>query len=762
MAFRLVYTGQQNQGQNFVPTNWVIDHFNKDAVQRYADHLGGALYRAFGDEFGKTMDSLFLDSFEVLPLPQTLAWSNDTLVNFQSYKGYDLAKYLPAIWWDVGEMTPRLRYDINEYLHYVGLDVYFETVINWCAQHNVQARIQPHYRCTEELIQGAGTTPRPETEVCTARFEVVTDPRKATAAGAHFYGREIVSAEAYTFLHDERYRSTLEELKIATDAYLRDGATQLYNHGYFYSPEMHVSPARDVPWANRISHVNTWWRYYRHLAGYVSRCCFMCRRGRFVGDALVYSPQATVWSRKVLFGTDRRVMPYGNLGKTLVANGYDFDPVNDDILEHYARIEKGEIRVREMSYRFLILPRIDALPAKTVEFVRTFAMQGGVVIALDQLPSTAVGMSEWGAGDEKVTSIVTELFGPDKKGRQLPGGGRTYFFPEYKIEDFVFSPFAKPYQPTPPLSAGQIQILETMRSHLSPDFELQGNIQSDGLTFLHRRDGDVDIYFVTNLQPKASRLPVTFRVQGKYPEIWDPMTGNVRLCKDYRTVEHGVQIPIDLGPWQSTIYVFLPGAKKPRPAKVRTNAASMPAELVVSGPWKLVLEGYGFPRFEETLTKLASWTSEERTRYFSGTGVYEASINLPAEFEREDVGLIFDLGKVGDVAEVEWNGRTVGVAWMQPHRLDVSRFARSGRNTVRVLVTNTPQNYVSGLQELPDVPKDLEPHYGPTEKLVGSGPESPYAGGLRTWEKVDKVFAPLPPSGLMGPVRLVPVPVSTA
>ena len=136
---------------------------------------------------------------------------------------------------------------MNEYLHQVGLDATFRTFVDWCARHKTQARIQPHYRFTEKLIEGAGTATRPETEVTTARFEVVTDSRKATASGAHLYGREIVSAEAYTFIHREHYMTTLEEMKIAADAFLRDGVTQFYDVGYLYSPEMEVAPSRDLP-----------------------------------------------------------------------------------------------------------------------------------------------------------------------------------------------------------------------------------------------------------------------------------------------------------------------------------------------------------------------------------------------------------------------------------------------------------------------------------------------------------------------------------
>ena len=238
MTFQLVYTGQECQGQNFPPKNWVIDHLNRGAVERYVQHLGGAFYGGFGDEFGKTVDSFFFDSFEIHPLPNSLLWSNETLTSFEASKGYDFTKYLPSIWWDVGELTPSLRYDINVHLHDVGLKALYEPVTEWLSKHNVQARIQPHYRFLVELIQAAGTAHDPETEDCTARFEVVADPRKSTVAGARFYGREIVSAEAYTFLHDQRYRSTLEEMKRASDAYLRDGVTQFYNHGYLYTPEM--------------------------------------------------------------------------------------------------------------------------------------------------------------------------------------------------------------------------------------------------------------------------------------------------------------------------------------------------------------------------------------------------------------------------------------------------------------------------------------------------------------------------------------------
>jgi alpha-L-rhamnosidase len=789
MAFRLKYTGEQNATtEGFPRRQWVVDHFSKEAVRNYCEYLGGTFYQAFGEQFGKTLDTFFCDSFEIMVLPETIHWSNAALEQFKAYKGYDLARYLPAVWWDIGELTPKIRYDVNDFLGWLGLDATFMSFIDWCGNHNVEARIQPYFRFTNEVIQGAGMTPRPEMEVTTDRFAVVLNPRKSVAAGGHLYGRGIISAESYTFLHMERYRTTLEQLKGATDAFLRDGVTQFYNHGYIYSPEMQAAPSRDMPWANRISHWNIWWKHYHHLADYVSRCCFLLRQGEFAGDVLIYSPQSMVWTEKVLFGNGRRILPYGNLGKTLVADGYDFDPVNDDVLQNRAKVEKGRVKVRDLTYRFLILPRTTAVPVATLEFIRQFVLGGGVIVALDELPSASVGLKDYVRNDTRVKEIVAELFGPDGKGKAHPGGGRTYFLADYKIPSYEttrrnYSPGPHPYEPTPALTAPQRSLLAALREHLEPDFVLAGNKQSNGLTFLHRRLGSDDIYFVTNLQPEASDTTVTFRVSGKVPERWDPMTGKRGPVDVYRAHAKGVEIPIHLDPYGSTLFIFRSGdapahlsetnldevrelnesdvkgvagqngemrvslVKNGQKKTAKITVSDLPKPLEVTGTWQMVLEGHGFERLEKQVSQLQSWTEDSRTEHFSGTGRYALDFHVPTGYVSEELETVLDLGAVGNVAEVSLNGRPVGVAWMRPYRLEVTEALKSGSNHLEVLVTNTLINYVSGMKELQGVPEELVPHYGPTVNI--------YHEGTAEWEHREKGFHPLPPSGLIGPVRII-------
>jgi hypothetical protein len=546
VAFRLRYTGQMNSAQDSEPRSWVVDHLSAGAMRRYLAPVAQFFRKEFGPWLGGVIDSVFADSFEAVPLRDTILWSNSTLEEFRRRKGYSLARFLPALWWDIGERTSQIRYDVNEFLHQIALDFCFRPFLEVCSSLGLQGRMQPHYRFNEEIIQGAGMAHIPETEVTTARFETVADPRKATVAGARFYGRPLVSAEAYTFIHPQRYRTTPEELKIATDAFLRDGVTRFYNHGFIYTEEPSVVPLRDMPWASRISPWSPWWPYYKHLAAYVARASAMLRHGSFVGDVLLYSPQAQVWRTKAVFNVEQRVMKYGDVPKTLLANGYDYDPVNDDVLVRLARVRNGRIEIGDQSYRVLILPAIEWAPPATVKALRRLIAQGADVIALDRTPA------------------------PDL-GRLL----------DYGFTPNNFSPQEQPYTRTPPLRAGQRRLLDYLRSRLEPDFRLPGDAQSDGPTFHHRRyPGGLDVYFVANLMPEPFRGEITFRVRDCAPELWNALDGSRALPASWSSKDGGTGVELDLPAWHSVFVVFLPGWKVPPVQK----AAARIDEHVVDWP----------------------------------------------------------------------------------------------------------------------------------------------------------------------------------
>jgi hypothetical protein len=772
MAFWLKYTGQ----------GYAVDHFNKAAMQRYCDFLGGTFREHFGEEFGKTVDSFFCDSFEVALIPDGIYWSSGLLEQFRQLKGYDLARYLPAIWWDVDDISPRIRYDVNEFLHHVGLDAFFTTFLDWCEANGVRGRIQP-YGFTTDILQGAGVTHVPEMEITAGEkdavpwFDTRIGPKKYVASGAHLYGRNVITVEAYTFIHWEPYRATLEELKIASDVFLRSGANKFYNHGYICSPERDIAPSRGFYAGTRISHVNVWWGYYRLLSDYIARCSYMLRQGSFTTDIAVYSPLANQWTLSVLNPRKwTRSFDWGSLGRLLIANGYDFDLINDDVLQHHSTIADGSIRVGDLEYRILILPNIKSLPSKSMIRIQEYVRQGGVAVALERVPEFSVGLKEYRQQDEKVRGIVNELFrtprGRDDTAPFDYGKGRTYCIRKVIDRSDVLDRRSSALDP----------FVNTLRHHVTPDFGIdfvrEDLRENEGLTFVHRKTPDRDIYFVTNIQDRRSDMPVMFRVTGKVPWEWNPYDGSVSRLYEYEEKGDVTVLPLRLAPYESIIIVFEVGRDElhvtrssfsrvirvedqmievladengfhtlvtiDRTGEHRRSVAvdDLPSPYVIGGEWRLTLEGKNFPRMETTLSRLTSWTDDPRTRHFSGTGRYEITFDLPSSYLKDDIQLELTVGDVGNIAEVELNGNRVGVCWVRGQSLDISDTVRTGQNDLVVRVTNTLINRVAGLEELSPVPADLQPRFGqdlydstsPAGRLIG--------------------FEPLPRSGLMGPVKI--------
>ncbi|TFG96931.1 MAG: hypothetical protein E4H13_11580, partial [Calditrichales bacterium] len=479
-----------------------VDHFSENAMRRYCDFFGGKLYAAFGDAFGKTVESMFIDSFELPNSASGIYWSDDLLEKFKRQMGYDLTSYLPAIWWTVDDISPKIRYDVNRFLHQTGIDVFFKTFLDWCQEHGVQGRIQP-YGFTTDNIQAAGVTHIPEMEITPGEkdqhpwYDTRIGPKKYVASGAHIYGRPVVSAEVYTFMHWERYRATLEELKIASDGYLRAGATRFYNHGYSFTPEKQIAPTRAIGFAANISHTNVWWPYYPLLASYVARSSFMLRQGDFIADVAIYSPLANQWTHNVLNARKwTREFDWGELGNLILSNGYDFDLVNDDALQNLARVDDGKLNVGAMTYRVLLLPNIEAVPLKTLQLIESYVKAGGQVIALDRLPATSTGFKDNAANDRAVREIISRMF--DGTGEKKYGLGKSFFIPGVIYRPIWWDQYASVFDP----------FLNTLRKVVDPDFAIdfarEGLRHNAGLSFMHRKAGERDIYFITNIQDRAS------------------------------------------------------------------------------------------------------------------------------------------------------------------------------------------------------------------------------------------------------------------
>jgi hypothetical protein len=155
------------------------------------------------------------------------------------------------------------------------------------------------------------------------------------------------------------------------------------------------------------------------------------------------------------------------------------------------------------------------------------------------------------------------------------------------------------------------------------------------------------------------------------------------------------------------------------------------------------------------MTKLHSWSDEERFRYYAGEVSYEKTFEVPADIVgKNSLALEFGEGSpealpdplpefnmraylespVRDAAEVYINGTRAGVVWHPPYEIDLTAWLKPGKNDLKIVVGNTAINALAG-QSLPDY-RLLNDRYG--ERFVPQGMDH---------------LQPLP-SGIVGELRL--------
>ena len=168
------------------------------------------------------------------------------------------------------------------------------------------------------------------------------------------------------------------------------------------------------------------------------------------------------------------------------------------------------------------------------------------------------------------------------------------------------------------------------------------------------------------------------------------------------------------------------------------------------------------------IPKLISWTESENpgVKYYAGTATYRTIIDLTPDQLAAGHSLILDLGRVEVIARVKLNGRDLGVLWKEPFAVDLTQAARMGHNELEIEVANLWVNRLIGdLREADDC--EWTTKTGTTEKGLGltkipdwvvNNTQRPslQRKAFVVWQWPHLGKKQLLPSGLLGPVRLIP------
>jgi hypothetical protein len=274
---------------------------------------------------------------------------------------------------------------------------------------------------------------------------------------------------------------------------------------------------------------------------------------------------------------------------------------------------------------------------------------------------------------------------------------------------------------------------------VGPDFIHEPPLDLD---YIHRQSGDIELYFIRNTSERFYSGECSFRVTGIYPELWDPSTGEQTGIEEFTDENGRIGFNLELEPYASVFVVFSHNKRSLTSKHISGDVTS----LLVEGSWRVTFpEGWGAPA-EAHFDRLISWTEthDDGIRYFSGTACYHKTISVEEESIAPRIEL--SLGEVYDVAEVFLNGKSAGIIWKPPFKLDVTDLIQAGENNLKIEVVNQWVNRLTG-----------DMLSGPGDRFCRTN--QPYITrddmGYDNWaEGGDETFR-LQTSGLLGPVKLM-------
>ncbi|MDQ2732846.1 MAG: glycosyl transferase family 2, partial [Armatimonadota bacterium] len=192
-------------------------------------------------------------------------------------------------------------------------------------------------------------------------------------------------------------------------------------------------------------------------------------------------------------------------------------------------------------------------------------------------------------------------------------------------------------------------------------------------------------------------------------------------------------VPLEFPAHGSLFVVFRRPIGRNTAGRAAINFPQLEPVQELTGPWSVHLDPkWGGPASVD-FNQLDDWSvrPEAGIKYYSGTATYVK------QFSRIAKGLagartFLDLGVVKNVAEVKLNGRSLGTVWCAPWRIELpAGLLKAEGNELEIKVANLWPNRLIGDAKLP-AEKRL------THTNVNFSPD-----------------APLLPSGLLGPVRIM-------
>jgi hypothetical protein len=514
VVLRLGYTpvGKENHPAVLEGRGLECDKMNKKAVDMHWKNAVQPVIDKLGPLVHSALTNCLLDSYEA----GCTNWTADFEKEFEHFRGYDCKPFLPALagyYVENGEVTERFLWDFRQTVGDLIAENYYGHFRELCHQHKLSLSIEPYWGPFNSMQVGEkGDIVM--SEFWSGDFTFFDSP-KFVASIAHLEGSPIVGAESFT--GNGGWLNHPATIKAIGDRAWTEGVTRFIFHTYTHQPWNEAPGVTLANYGFDLNRLNTWWEQGKAYMDYIGRSQFLLQQGVNVADVLVFTGEDS--PNDVL------------LTPEIKALGYDYDLIGANKLASLT-VEDGFIcTAAGGKYRILFLPKTDWMTPEVLSIIEQLTEAGATIIG--SKPVKSPSLKQYPACDETIARLSRKLWDTGK------------------IKD------------------GEIVTI-LKKGTIPPDFSPETTTYNP-INFIHRKVAeDTDIYFVANSKKAGIEAVCRFRVTGKQPECWNPLTGEISDIPVWNENTDGtVSIPLQFDTEGSFFVVFR------KAAAGHINAAAM-------------------------------------------------------------------------------------------------------------------------------------------------------------------------------------------
>jgi hypothetical protein len=646
---------------------------------------------------------------------------------FKKFRGYKLEEHARALGGEGDlEKVRRVICDYRETLSDI-LIGRVKQIINWAEQLGSGLRMQAH-GAPANLLDMYGAAEFPETEIFGAnKFDIPgfrrdnqwTIPYKKTdlinrfaSSAGHVAGRNIIISESFTWLRNH-YHTALSHIKAEADNLFINGINGIYYHGVCYAPEHTDWPGWLFYASTQANYRNSIFRDIPVLNTYITRCQSELQNGHPYNDVLLYWPLYDLWmgdgNKELRFpvhhtgwieGTD-----CGRAGHRMIRNGYTFDFISDAQMEKTTYDNSFLYTEGEAAYQTILIPAASFMKPHTLQHLVELAKKGATVLVWKHLPEDVPGWYEHGSRRQKLEHSLDALsFGSN--GVADVGKGK--------------------------------MIIDDDLGRLLGKTKIKREPMADkGLRFIRRKQKRYVSYFISNQTDHTVDGWIELGSPCTSAILMDPMSGRKGMASVRNSAEQ-TEVYLQIEPGESCILRAFPDEQVQ--GKYWPVLATFDRPVAVKGTWKVdFIEGGPFLPDGFTTDTLKSWTilGDQEAKRFAGAARYTIRIEIP---DLNADHWVLDLGDVRESARIWVNDQPAGVLLAHPFRIDITDYIRTGQNDLVIEVTNLSANRI----------RDLDLQSVAWKKFYDINLVN------HDYEEYDASDWELKPSGLLGPVKVIP------